>query len=129
MIEEEKVIKLELKKNYYKEILSICKEAKKIFLNNDKSKFLSDIAKLMNISWELKKKLSSKDSNNFINETYNSGLRNGAVAGKILGAGGGGFIMFLTKNDRDKEKLIKYFKKFKYVKIKFENQGTQIVKK
>jgi len=129
LIEEEKVIKLELKKNYYKEILSICKEAKKIFLNNDKSKFLSDIAKLMNISWELKKKLSSKVSNNFINETYNSGLRNGAVAGKILGAGGGGFIMFLTKNDRDKEKLIKYFKKFKYVKIKFENQGTQIVKK
>ena len=97
LIEEEKIIKLELKKNYYKEILSICKEAKKIFLNNNKSKFLSDIAKLMNISWELKKKLSSKVSNNFINETYNSGLRNGAVAGKILGAGGGGFIMFLTK--------------------------------
>jgi D-glycero-alpha-D-manno-heptose-7-phosphate kinase len=129
LIEEEKIIKLELKKNYYKEILSICKEAKKIFLNNNKSKFLSDIAKLMNISWELKKKLSSKVSNNFINETYNSGLRNGAVAGKILGAGGGGFIMFLTKNDHDKKKLIKYFKKFKYVKIKFENQGTQIVKK
>ena len=64
LIEEEKIIKLELKKNYYKEILSICKEAKKIFLNNNKSKFLSDIAKLMNISWELKKKLSSKVSNN-----------------------------------------------------------------
>ena len=129
LIEKEKIIKFQIKKNYYNEILSICKEAKKIFLSNDKSKFLSDIARLMNISWDLKKRLSSKVSNNFINQIYDSGMKNGAIAGKILGAGGGGFIMFLTKNNHDKKKLIKHFQKFIYVDIKFENQGTQIIKK
>tara|TARA_A100000164_G_scaffold380558_1_gene428508 strand:+ start:27322 stop:27582 length:261 start_codon:yes stop_codon:yes gene_type:complete len=82
----------------------------------------------MNTSWELKKKLSSKVSNEFINKIYENGLKNGAIAGKILGAGGGGFIMFLTKNSNEKKKLIKYFKNFKYVNFKFENQGTQIIK-
>ena len=41
LIEKEKIMKFQIKKNYYNEILSICKEAKKIFLSNDKSKFLS----------------------------------------------------------------------------------------
>tara|TARA_S200000501_G_scaffold378288_1_gene440197 strand:+ start:1294 stop:2295 length:1002 start_codon:yes stop_codon:yes gene_type:complete len=128
LIEKEKIIKFQLNKSYYGEILDICKEAKKVFLNNDKSKFLYEIAKLMNTSWELKKKLSSKVSNEFINKIYENGLKNGAIAGKILGAGGGGFIMFLTKNSNEKKKLIKYFKNFKYVNFKFENQGTQIIK-
>ena len=66
LIEKEKIIKFQLNKSYYGEILDICKEAKKVFLNNDKSKFLYEIAKLMNTSWELKKKLSLI----FINKIY-----------------------------------------------------------
>ena len=83
----------------------------------------------MNLSWDLKKKLSPNVSNNFINQIYERGIKNGALAGKILGAGGGGFIMFLTKNNNDKKKLINHFNKFKYVEVKFEKKGTEIIQK
>jgi D-glycero-alpha-D-manno-heptose-7-phosphate kinase len=129
MIEKDKIAKFSKNIDYYKEILDICKEAKSIFLNNDKSKFLFDIANLMNLSWDLKKKLSPNVSNNFINQIYERGIKNGALAGKILGAGGGGFIMFLTKNNNDKKKLINHFNKFKYVEVKFEKKGTEIIQK
>ena len=48
---------------------------------------------------------------------------------KILVAGGGGFILFLSKDKFEKKKLIKYFNKLKYVNIKFENLGTRIINK
>ena len=117
------------KKYYYKEILNICKEAKIIFSNDDKKYFISEIAKLLNLSWGLKKNLSSAVSNNFIDQIYNSAMKNGAIAGKILGAGGGGFILFLSKDLHEKKKLIKFFNKLQHVNINFENQGTRIIYK
>lgn len=128
-IENKKIELFSKKKKNYKEILNICKEAQKVFCNNDNKYFLSDIAELLNSSWVLKKNLSSGVSNNFIDHIYDSGIKNGAIAGKILGAGGGGFILFLSKDIREKTKLIKYFKNLKYVNINFENQGTHIVHK
>ena len=49
------------------------------------------------------------------------------MAGKILGAGGGGFIMFITKNTQYKKKLIKFLSKLTHVNFKFENEGTKII--
>ena len=76
---------------------------------------------------EIKKELSSEVSNFYINNIYNFGLKNGAIAGKILGAGGGGFIMFLTKNSLQKRKLVKSLSKFINVDFKFEDKGTKII--
>ena len=77
----------------------------------------------------MKKSLSNNVTNNKIDEVYNAALKNGAIAGKILGAGGGGFIMFITKNTTDKKRLIKYLNKLKHVNFKFENDGTKIISK
>src|SRR3984893_2898343 len=54
---------------------------------------LSEVGLLLHEGWEIKKRLSSKISNVRINEMYDSALRNGAIGGKITGAGGGGFLL------------------------------------
>ena len=82
----------------------------------------------MHESWQLKKSLSNKVSNKFINETYDFALKNGAASGKILGAGGGGFILFISNNQKEKNKLVSALKK-KLTNINFgiDDSGSQIV--
>jgi len=126
-IEREKVKKIEKKLDYYKEIYEISSEARNIFCSKNNQNFLDDISKLLNESWKLKKSLSNNVTNNHIDEIYSAALKNGAMGGKILGAGGGGFIMFITKNSLDKKKLIKFLNKLTYVNFNFENEGTKII--
>ena len=66
-------------------------------------------------------------SNDKINEIYKTALESGALGGKILGAGGGGFFMLyvLKKNQK---KVIKSLNKLNYVKVKFSNKGSSIIK-
>lgn len=55
---------------------------------------LDEFGKLMDVHWRTKKKLSKKISNTMIDDLYEVGISNGALGGKILGAGGGGFMLF-----------------------------------
>ena len=86
---------------------------------------MNEISFLMNENWKVKKLLSKNVSSKKINEIYEYGIKNGATSGKILGAGGGGFLLFLTKNLKDKKRLIDKMKKFTYVDIKFLNEGCK----
>lgn len=61
---------------------------------------LPQFAQLMNEHWLQKKKRSSEMSNSQIDEWYETAMRNGALGGKLIGAGGGGFLMFYTENKR-----------------------------
>jgi len=129
LIEKEKVKEIKEKLDYYREIYQIASEAKNIFCSKNNKNFLNHISELLNESWKLKKKLSNNVSSNYIDEIYSLALKNGAIAGKILGAGGGGFIMFITKNALGKKKLIKSLSKLTHVNFKFENEGTKITGK
>ena len=117
-----------IKKNYYnlKEIYQIAKEAKKILLSNDED-FIYNLGKLMNENWNLKKSLSKKVTNEKIDIIYNYALKNGAIAGKLLGAGSGGFFLFLVNNMKDKTKLISKLSKLKHINYTFENMGSKII--
>lgn len=87
---------------------------------------LEDFGKLLHESWQLKRSLSSQITNSAIDRIYQAGLRSGATGGKLLGAGGGGFILFFAKPEVQpllREKL----KKFLYVPFAFENSGSQII--
>lgn len=87
---------------------------------------IEDFGKLLKTGWEYKRKLSSKISNNKIDAIYDTAIKAGALGGKLLGAGGGGFILFFAPPEiqpQIKEKL----KKLLYVPFRFENQGTQII--
>ena len=87
---------------------------------------LSYFAYLMNVHWEQKKQRSNNMSNSYINEWYEYALHNGALGGKLIGAGGGGFLMFYCN---DKMKLRSAMNKLglQEVRFRFDMQGTRLV--
>ena len=81
---------------------------------------------LMNLHWENKKKRSTGMSNDKINNWYDIAMRNGAIGGKIVGAGGGGFLMFYAK-DRNKLRRAMAAEGLGEVRFKFDFEGTKVV--
>ena len=82
--------------------------------------------KLLNEAWKLKKKLSSKISNEHIDEMYNIAIQNGALGGKLLGAGGGGFILFYVEPEFQ-EKVKEALKPYLHLPFKFVYNGAEII--
>ncbi|TET09960.1 MAG: galactokinase [Candidatus Atribacteria bacterium] len=97
-------------------------ESKKALENKDLNRF----AELINIHWEYKKKRSSKMSNEKINYWYELALKNGAQGGKLVGAGGGGFLMFYTE-DKKRLRHIFYNEGLREVKFRFDFEGAKVV--
>lgn len=93
-----------------------------LLLDNDFDGF----GKLLNENWRMKKSLSDKISNKDIDEIYSLGIRNGALGGKLLGAGGGGFILFYAKKQFH-VKIKNALSKLICVSFNFENSGSSIV--
>ena len=87
---------------------------------------ISDYSELMNKYWWYKKKLSNDVSNNRVNKIYNTGIKNGAYAGKLTGAGGGGFMIFFIDNKKRKM-FEEIFKNYVTVPISFDRIGSQII--
>lgn len=87
---------------------------------------LISFGELMHEHWQHKKNRSSSMSNEKINEWYELALKNGAIGGKVVGAGGGGFLMFMAN---DPEKLRQTINKegLEEVRFRFDFEGTKIV--
>ena len=87
---------------------------------------LDEFADIMNVHWEYKKKRSGGMSNPQIDEWYDLALKNGAQGGKMIGAGGGGFLMFYVK---DKAKLRDAMRGtgMSEVRFRFEKEGSRII--
>lgn len=81
----------------------------------------------MNIHWETKKKMSEKMSNPQIDDWYNIALKNGALGGKIMGAGGGGFFIFYCESNVSTFKNAMISKGLKYIHFKFDFDGCKVV--
>src|SRR3989338_248659 len=89
---------------------------------------LDEFGRLMNDHWYEKKKTSSRISNDVFDKYYELAKSNGALGGKIIGAGGGGFFMFYTSKREDKIKLRKEFRKkgLNEISMPFELEGSKI---
>ena len=84
-----------------------------------------EFGKLLNEYWHVKKSLNKKISNSTIDEIYNKAIKSGAIGGKLLGSGGGGFLLFFVKPE-NLDSLKKNLSPLVYVPIKFEKNGSKI---
>jgi D-glycero-alpha-D-manno-heptose-7-phosphate kinase len=112
------------KKSELNKMMGMVEEAISILNGGDSN--ITDFGRLLHESWMLKRSLTDKISTQQIDKIYEVALDAGALGGKLLGAGGGGFILFFADPElqpKVKEKL----KNLLYVPFKFENLGSQII--
>lgn len=87
---------------------------------------IAGFGELLHQSWELKQQLSQYITNPVVAEIYERAMRNGATGGKITGAGGGGFLMFIVPPEKQ-NKLREALSEFFHVPFTFERNGSQII--
>lgn len=105
------------------EMLSLVDEAEKILTSKSN---LKEFGKLLDYTWKLKRGITNKITNDDIDSLYARAIEIGAIGGKLLGAGGGGFLLFYV--EEDKRKAIKEaMKDLLYVPFEFENSGTKVI--
>ena len=107
-------------------MIDIVNEAEFILRGKDKN-YIYKIGNLMNQQWNLKKELASNVSNKHIDKIYNKAISNGAYGGKILGAGGGGFLMFITPLKFQKK--VKESLNLTEVRFNFDYKGSELIYK
>ena len=92
------------------------------------SGMVNELGYLLREHWKLKKNRSGKMTSNFINECYEDALKNGALGGKLIGAGGGGFLMFYCLNG-SKIRLSQAMKKIglQPIRFRFDFDGAKIL--
>jgi D-glycero-alpha-D-manno-heptose-7-phosphate kinase len=122
-IEKGKIKLLNKRQVELKAIQEMVDEAVRIL---DGQSDLLNFGKLIHESWKLKKSLSDKVTNDEIDEIYATATRNGAIGGKILGAGGGGFILFFSPPECV-EKLKHSLSKLLHVPFRFDTTGSQVI--
>ena len=122
-IEKDKISNLRSNIKYLSTIYELSKELEK---NINQMKNFNYIGSILNEYWSIKKKLSSKVSNMKIDEIYNESLSAGASGGKIIGSGGGGFLLIYCKK-RFHSNLKKRLKKLPIIKFNFVNEGSKII--
>lgn len=123
-IAEDQIKKTELNLNKLDQMKSLVNESVDIL--TDANRKLDEFGILLNETWQLKRSLSDKISNPLIDSIYEAALNSGAIGGKLLGAGGGGFLLFYV-NPFNKEKVLQALKEYLYVPFEFEFQGSNIV--
>lgn len=107
-----------------KEMLKLVDAAQEVLVN-DKSD-LDDFGRLLDTTWRLKRQTGARISTGSIDEFYERGIRAGALGGKLLGAGGGGFLVFYVQPEK-RASVLNAMKDLLYVPFEFENGGTQIL--
>lgn len=105
------------------EMLELVNEAQQILENCDRN--LDDFGVLLSKEWQIKRKLSSEISNNALDGIYNKAINAGALGGKLLGAGGGGFFLFYVP--KNKQTAVRRALKLMEVPFEFERNGTRVI--
>lgn len=99
-------------------------KAEKILL--DKNEDLDDFGRLLDESWKLKKQTGKGVTTSAIDKLYERGIEAGALGGKLLGAGGGGFLVFYVQPEKQKS-VRKAMKDLMYIPFEFDNEGATII--
>lgn len=106
------------------EMYGLVDKAEQVLVNSDSD--LDDFGRLLDYTWKLKRGISSGISTGSIDEQYDRAMKAGALGGKLLGAGGGGFLLFYVPLEKQ-QSVRDALKDQLYVPFKFENDGTKII--
>ena len=120
-IAEKKITNISSKKVDLNIMKDLTHEAERVLYEHR----IYDFANLLNDQWKLKKSMESSITNTEIDDIYDKGIQAGAVGGKLLGAGGGGFILFLTPPHMQKKVAEKL--KLRQVPLNFDYLGSQLI--
>lgn len=112
------------KKAQLREMHQLVDEAEKILVEKDSD--IDEFGRMLHHTWNLKRQTGSKVSTDSIDALYDKGIGAGALGGKLLGAGGGGFLLFYVKPE-NQEAVKKAMEDLLYVPFEFENGGTRVV--
>lgn len=112
------------KKNQLKQMLKLVDVAESILI--DELRDLDDFGRLLDQTWKLKKQTGSAVTTSHIDVLYERGLKAGALGGKLLGAGGGGFLVFYVQPDKQKA-VRAAMKDLMYIPFEFEDGGTRVI--
>lgn len=107
-----------------KEMTELTFEAERLLRNEDAN--LNEFGRMLDHTWKLKRGISNGISTGSIDDMYAAGIKAGALGGKLLGAGGGGFLLFYAEPDRQ-EAVREAMKELLYIPFRFEQEGTAIV--
>src|SRR5215813_1748915 len=103
-------------------VKALGRQSQRALENND----LREFGRLMDVHWQRKKERSPIMSNEFINESYDIAMASGALGGKLIGAGGGGFLTFYT-DDKARLRRAMRDRGLAEVRFRFEPEGTKIL--
>lgn len=106
-----------------KEMLALVDEAEKVLMSNCD---IAEFGKLLSHTWELKRGLTSEISSDYIDDIYMTAKNNGAIGGKLMGAGGGGFIIFFAEPDAQ-PRIRKALSHLIHIPFAFESNGSKIL--
>lgn len=112
------------KKVQLKQMYSLVDEAERVL--TDKNADLDDFGRMLDITWRLKRRTGAAVSTSSIDGLYKKGIEAGALGGKLLGAGGGGFLVFYVQPQKqDSVRLA--MKDLMYIPFSFEDGGTRVI--
>ena len=123
IVEKDKILKLDKNINHLDKMKEMALYFRNSLQNNSS---LDHVGEMINDYWELKKKLSSKVTNKTIDEIYKTAINSGATGGKILGSGGGGFLLMYCKK-KYQLNLQKKLGKLSMINFKFINHGSKVI--
>jgi D-glycero-alpha-D-manno-heptose-7-phosphate kinase len=117
------------KKNYLgniEKLKKLKKTATKFYYElNNKNLDLKKLGLLLDENWQIKQKFTNNISNPYLNKIYKNAISSGCYGGKLLGAGGGGFFLFICKKSMQR-KAISKIKNCKSIDFKFHHEGTKV---
>lgn len=111
---------------YLKEMYDMVFEVEEMISELPADTMVKEFGRLLDKSWELKKRLSSKISNSFVDQAYEKAKQLGAYGGKLCGAGSGGFLLLFVPPELQ-ENVRNSLEGLMQVKVKFENEGSKII--
>ena len=116
--------KKEEKERQLLEMLGLVDEAEKTL--TDRNVSLNEFGRLLDYTWKLKRNTGAAVTTDHIDEIYKRGIEAGALGGKLLGAGGGGFFVFYVEKDKQ-DKVKEALGNLMYIPFEFEDGGTRII--